>query len=761
MKLKRNDIAFISFFVLLLSLGSCSIQKYIPEGEFLYTEGKVSLHSDTVVADKSALNEMLTGVLHLKPNNTFLGMHPGLYYHYKAEQGKAGFLMRWLNKKYGEAPVYLSDVKSEEVKKILYNRLDNKGFFYSTIDTNVQQNTKRKKARVVYDIQLSNPYTIASYQLDSLKQPLAGALQKTINTSSLKPGMRFDLSALKAERLRIDTELKNNAYYNFNSEFLTFEADTNQLSNKQFDLFLSLKTAVPKTAVIPYRVNKINVYPNYDLKNDSLAIEAVSLDGTDYFQKELFFRPDLLSPFITIKNGARYNPETSKITAQRLSSIGAYKFVNIQYQQLDSLSNDSIGHLEANIYLSPLQKKAIRAELQAVAKSNNFAGPSLGLNFTNRNLFQGGEALHINANIAYEFQLGDGGRTGLTSLVLGVKSDLIFPRIISPFNINTGAFKYAIPKTKISAGTEFLSRSELYKLLSGTAQFGYLWNANRFVTHEVYPLSINYTNLINTTTEFDNILADNPFLERSFDQQFIAGLTYSFIYNGMVDAEDKHQIYINSTLELAGNSIDLFAQKEADKDSKLFLGLEYAQYAKLDFDIRYHINFKNDQKVAARVFAGYGHAYGNSEVLPFIKQYFSGGPFSVRAFRIRSLGPGTFSGDNSDNSGFFDQTGNIRLEANLEYRFPIFSYLKGAIFADAGNVWLSEENPTLPGGKFNSEFIDELGMGAGIGLRVDVQGFVIRFDFATAFHDPRSDEKGSYRFDIDATLMNFAIGYPF
>lgn len=761
MKLTQQHIPFISILSLLVFLGSCSIQKYIPEGELLYIEGTVALASDTTLEDLDGLNEVLTEVLRPIPNKSFLGMYPSLYYHYKVEQGKAGFLTRWLDKKYGKSPVYLSDVKTSEVEKIVYNRLNNRGFFYSTIKTETKEKPKRKRASVRYNIALAKPFTMASYQLDSLGGRLNKDIQNIVNTSLFTKGMRFDLSALKTERERIDIELKNNGYYNFNAAFLSFEADTNQLDNKQFDLFLGLKKDVPKEAIVPYKVSKINVYPNYDLKNDSLEIAAFHLDGKDYFQKDLFFKPKLLSPFITLNNGAHYNPERSRNTARRLSSIGLYKFVNIQYVQIDSLLNDSIGTLEANIYLSPLPKRALRAELQAVAKSNNFAGPSLGLSYTNRNLFQGGEALNINTNVAYEFQLGNGGRTGLTSLVLGVKSDLTFPRIISPFNINTGAFKYAIPKTKIGAGAEFLSRSELYKLLSGTAQFGYLWNANRFVTHEIYPASINYTNLINTTEEFDAILADNPFLQSSFNQQFIAGLTYSFTYNGMVDAADKHQFYLNATLELTGNTIGLFAQQEAEKDSKSFLGLEYAQYAKLDFDIRYHLNMRNDQKLAARVFAGYGHAYGNSEVLPFIKQYFSGGPFSVRAFRIRSLGPGTFFGENNGNSSFFDQTGNIRLEANLEYRFPIFSYLKGAVFADAGNVWLSDENPSLPGGQFGSEFMSELGMGAGVGLRVDVQGFVIRFDFAAPFHDPRTDDKGIYRFSLDETLLNFAIGYPF
>ncbi|WP_449274491.1 BamA/TamA family outer membrane protein [Lacinutrix neustonica] len=191
------------------------------------------------------------------------------------------------------------------------------------------------------------------------------------------------------------------------------------------------------------------------------------------------------------------------------------------------------------------------------------------------------------------------------------------------------------------------------------------------------------------------------------------------------------------------------------------MGLEYAQYAKADIDLRYHFNFGKSQVIATRLFAGYGLAYGNSDILPFTKQYYSGGPYSVRAFRIRSLGPGTYDEQGTDEGTFFDQTGNIRLEANVEYRFPIFGFFKGALFADAGNVWNSKENPALTGGQFSGDFLSELGMGAGVGLRVDVQGFVIRLDLAAPFHDPAQPKGQRFDFKADEPILNFAIGYPF
>ena len=486
-------------------------------------------------------------------------------------------------------------------------------------------------------------------------------------------------------------------------------------------------------------------------------------DSLNFIQDEVYFKPKFLAPFIQLEEGQLYNPDISRNTARRLSTIGAYKFVNIQYEEQDSLRNDSIGILDANIYLSPLNKRAVRAELQAVTKSNNFAGPGLSLTYSNRNLFKGGEVLNISGTAGYEVQVGGG--QSLSSIELGLSSELVFPRVIFPIKINTDFFEYNIPKTITSVGVDFLNRTQLYTLLSGNAGFGYVWDANRYVTHRINPINLSYTSLSNTTEEFEEILDDNPFLEQSFNQQFIAGLTYSFTYNGMVDSNKKHQVFLNSNFELAGNLVSLFGQDDPDANAQTFLGLEYAQFAKLDADFRYHFNFAKDQKIATRLFAGYGYAYGNSENLPFIKQYYAGGPYSVRAFRIRSLGPGTYSSPDDANNSFFEQTGNIRLEANVEYRFPIFNYLKGAFFVDAGNVWNSvsiyQDEDLNEIDTFSSDFINELGIGGGFGLRVDVQGFVIRFDLAAPFHDPRLPEGERWDFKFDEPLFNFAIGYPF
>ncbi len=564
---------------------------------------------------------------------------------------------------------------------------------------------------------------------------------------------------MKLERQRIDQKLKGIGYYNFNDGFLIFQADTNRYDNRRFDLYLKLKNDVPSKAVKPYRIRTVDVYPNNTIPIDTMDRDTTFLNDKRYIQEGKFFKPKYLDDYIQIEKGDLYNPSKSKSTSRRLGTIGAYKYVNIEYTEVDSMRNDSVNYLDADIYLSPLKKRSLRAQIQAVTKSNDFTGPNIGLTFTNRNLFHGGETLNLTAQAGYEVQIAGGDQAGLTSLEFKLGSELIWPRLISPIKFDDDLFEYSIPKTFARLEVDYLDRSQLYGLLTFSGKFGYIWQANKYVTHEIHPLSVNYVNLLSSSPEFDTIREQNPFLDNSFEQEFISGLVYSFTYNGMLKDDSNHLFYLNSTFDTAGNSISLFAQ-DNDVGEGEFLGLAFAQYAKLDADFRYHYKISKNTRIASRLFAGYGLPYGNSDVLPFSKQYFSGGAYSVRAFRIRSLGPGDFTPAEGDDRSFFDQSGNVRLEANVEYRFPMFPYVNGAVFADAGNVWVTGDAGQAEG-RFDSDFLNEFGIGVGFGARVDIQGFVIRLDLAAPMHDPQLAQGERWVYDFGSPVLNFAIGYPF
>ena len=743
---------------------SCGVKKFIPEDQKLYTGATLDIKANDSITSVDEVKSEILQIIRPNPNTKILGMRLGLYYHFKAQKEKPGFITKFFNDKFGEEPVYLSEIERESTEDLIDNRLENRGFFENSLDSKIMDNGKM--ASIAYEATIKAPYRLQTYQLDSIPVAVKNIIESTFEETLIKKGDRFDLALFKSERQRIDDALKRKGYYNFNSDFLIFEADTNQYKNKRFDLYLRLKKETPNKSIVPYTLEEINVYPNYSLDTDEKSKDTIVLDSIHYIQDSLFFKPKRLAPYLLFEKGQRYHPNKSKLTSKRLSGIGTYKFVNIQYQEMDSV-NDGVTpkNLRTSIYLSPLTKRSLRAELQAVSKSNNFAGPTLLARFSNRNLFKGGETLNFTSTLGYETQIGGNNDLGLSSLQLSLSGDLIFPRLLFPIKIDD-PFEYEIPSTKISLGAELLDRSKLYRLTSLNTTFGYEWNANRFVFHGLNPISINYLSLTNTTDQFDQILENNRFLQSSFDQQFIAGLTYSFIYNEIEKEGIKNGFFTKINLDVAGNLVDLLASNSSQNENgaRTFLGLQYAQYVKVDTDIRYHLNFKNEHKLVSRLFAGIGKPYGNSETLPYIKQFFSGGPYSVRAFRIRSLGPGTYEPDNPDNDNtFFDRSGDIRLEANLEYRFPMFPYVFGAAFIDAGNVWLLNENDDLPGGKFSSDFLNELGVGAGIGIRIDIQNFVIRFDLAAPLKDPTTvdENETSFNFNLKKPILNFAIGYPF
>ena len=758
-----------------LLIYSCGIEKYIPEGEQLYTGAELELLSEGEIHDSKEIKAELLNLIEPNPNTTFLGMKPALFFHYKAQREKPGFLYKFLNKSFGEEPVYFSEVNTDRVEELILNRLDNNGFFYSKSSSKVVNNDKF--ASVNYTASMPQPYVLENYDLESDSLPIYKEIEKMLPETSLAKGDRFDLDLLKAERARLNNGLKQKGFYNSQEDLLIFEADTNQYKNRKFDLFLRLKKDVPARASIPYTIDSITVYPNYTIEGDTLPLteeNVTQIDSIDFVQNELYFKPKLLESYLLFNEGDLYNADVSKQTSNRLSALGSYKYVNIQYTELDTTANDGNGgSLAASIYLAPLTKRSIRAEIQAVSKSNGFTGPGILLSHTNRNVFNGGETFSVSANFSYESQLSSGSNSSLSSIAGGISADLVIPRSI-PFS--PSRFQYAVPKTKISLGYDFLQRSQLFTLSSVNASFGYTWQENQYVYHTLDPISINYSRLSNVTDEFQAILDDNEYLSQSFEQRFIAGLLYSFTYDEVSKLSKEAPIYFSTNFDIAGNMLNLISG-----GSETIFGSTYAQYAKADADLRLYLRWKKERTLVSRIYAGWGVPYGNSSTLPFVKQFYSGGPYSVRAFNIRSLGPGNFNTETENaTTDYFDQSGNLKLEANVEYRFPLFSYLKGAFFVDAGNVWLTGDYSELEedqlnssfsetlftDGKFEKDWLTEVAAGVGFGLRLDVQNFVIRLDLASPLRIPyeAKNERWNVPFfgnaDNNMTL-NFAIGYPF
>jgi hypothetical protein len=416
-------------------------------------------------------------------------------------------------------------------------------------------------------------------------------------------------------------------------------------------------------------------------------------------------------------------------------------------------------------------KHSLRAEIDLVSKSNNFTGPQLNLSYLNKNTFHGAELLKLNLAGSYEAQLS--GKSNLYSYSWNPQVDLYFPSFLVPFNIRSNSIY--IPKTRFSLSYNYLKRVYYFDMRIFQFIYGFNWKNDIRSEHELNPISISYTSYSNKSDVFIGLLNSNPFLKRSYEERFIAGATYSYTYNEQVVPEKKMQYFLQFTSEIAGNTFSLAkliagGKISADNPAKI-AGSIYSQYARLSLDGRSYFNFTNKNKLVFRIFAGAGLPYGNSSTLPYIKQFFSGGPNSIRAFHINSVGPGTVQQIVSNN-GFFQSGGDVKLEMNAEYRFAIFRFLKGALFTDAGNVWLLKSDPANTGSPFTfSGFLNEVAVGAGIGLRIDVSFFILRFDLATPLRKPWLEDNhkwvinqinfGNSSWRGENLILNIAIGYPF
>ena len=746
-------------FVLLL--GACGTLKRLPAGEKLYRGAELQWEGEGAATAEKELAATLEEVLYPAPNTRMVGSYPALWLYQRAQSDKKRWLAKQFAPQFGEKPVFVSQVKPDQLAALLKNRLENEGFLRHSL--RYEWKMQAGSGKLVFYIRPGEPYRLAQYQWWGTPDSLARLLLPQLVLSAIKPGSRYSLSAMEAERERLDVFLKNQGYYAFSPAFLLFRADTS-MGNRQFRLYLSVKQATPPEALRTYRLQKVQVYPNMAFTDSARSgIDTQRTDGLVFVDGSRSFKPERLAPFVLLRPGQLYNRSAELTMANRISSLGNFRYVTVRFDLPDSLPL-GLGPvpMDARVDLAPLPRRRLRYETQFLSKSNNFVGPALKLGYQNRNLFRGGELLNVDLNGGFETQFAGGRQTGLNAFEVGLKGELVFPRILSPVSLG-GNLGYGLPRTRLVSGVSLLNRVNFYRLRSFQAGFGYQWQTNRFVSHDLQPAAISFTGLSRTSAAFDAILAANPFLRQSFEQRFIAGLVYQGTFSELAENKPHRWVAIVG-LDAAGNLPGLFTGSD-----QLF-GETLARYVRLDADIRYHRVFSADRRLVLRVFGGYGYSYGASPTLPYIKQYFAGGPNSVRAFNIRSLGPGNYRPANFDLASFFDQAGDIKLEANVEYRFPLVPYLKGAVFADAGNIWLQRPNPALRGGHFTSQWAQELGVGAGFGLRIDADILVLRFDFATPLRKPwlPAGERWFDSFSLadrawrrENLNVVFAIGYPF
>ena len=748
----------------LLLFQACSGLRYVPEGQKLYTGSKVIVKSPQKPANASALQTELESVIQPKPNFSILGQRPKLYFWHLGEGKKKGF-GKFLADKLGEPPVLLKDVKISVTSGLITNRLYNNGFFKVAVTNEVK--TKANTAQVDYTATVDRAYTIKEIHFPERDTLVDAAIRATQPNTLLKVGDAYNLNTFTTERVRIDNELKNAGYFYFNPDYLLFQVDSTE--HNQVNVYLRVKATAPDKATKPYWVDRVALNTSYVL-TDTVKHQPMLYHHYEYFPDEKIFKAKAITNATFLYPDSLYRRRQRDQTISRLMSLNTFKFVEIRLAP--SAAGDSAGRarLDAEVLMTQLKKKSLRADLQLVSKSNGFTGPGLTVSFRNRSALRGGEQLLLTGVASTETQTGNGsGGVGLTSFEYGITAQLLIPHLVVPdlplldVHLPNSDFQ---PRTTVGAGYRTVTRAGFFSEDFFNLNYGYTWKTKITNEQEIRPIDITFVRLSNTTTEFDQLLEKRRFLKSAFQQQFILASSYRYTYNQQVLEKRRQQIYFSGQIEGSGNVaqgiVSSIGQAKNTNGKYTIAGQEFSQYTKLDLELREYYRLSQDpakgNRLVGRLLIGVGQPYGNSDVLPYPRQYGIGGPNSVRAFAARGVGPGTYRPQSTDqtNNQFYDQVGDYRLEGNLEYRQDLIPYLKGAVFVDAGNIWLANKDDARPGGEFKpSSFFKELAVGAGVGLRVDIQFFVIRFDFAFPLQAPYGTPAST------AGRFNLAIGYPF
>ena len=764
--MNKSHLLYFLFLGWLVS--SCCNTRFLPEGELLYTGAKLTVEGkEASKKEKKVLKAALKEVVRPKPNSTILGLRPKLYvYNLAGTPKKEKGFRYWLKTKVGEAPVSYSQVDLEYNKSVLQNFAENSGYFNTKT---VADSTRRgKKATAEYIVKPGKQYKIKEVKFPTDSSIISIAVRDTKRRSLLKNEEGYSLDAIKEERIRIDARLKEKGFFYFNPDYLKVQVDST-VADHQVDLIVKVKEEAPKLAETPYKINKIIVYPNYSIGSGSLKTNTDSVqkyNDLTIIDSENIFKPQIFDRALYFKKEDLYNRTDHNLSLNRLVNLGTFKFVKNQFRVSDTIGN----YLDAYYYLTPLPKKSIRLEALAKTNSANYTGTELNLNWSNRNTFRGAELLKISAFGGLEVQVS-GQNNGFNVYRFGTEANLVWPRLVAPFKLNSPSS--FVPKTKASLGYEFQNRIKLYSLQTFKGSFGYLWKENERKEHLLNVTEITYVSPQNVTPLYQQQILANKSLGKVIEKQLIFGPTYSYTYTNTLQKRKKNTFYYKGSIDLAGNIAGLVSGANVQKgDTIKLFDVPFSQFIKIENDFRHYYKLGPDSQLASRVIVGAGYAYGNSNEMPFIKQFFIGGTNSLRAFRARSIGPGSFDVASTNTNTFLpDQSGDFKLEFNTEYRAKIYGLVKGALFLDAGNIWLLKENTDKPGAKLSKKFLNELAVGAGAGLRFDFSFLILRTDFAFPIRksylpdgnrwvvDQINFGSGAWR--KENLIFNLAIGYPF
>jgi len=742
---------------------SCSVGKFIPEEHYLLDE--VNISSDT----KEVQPSFFTSYIRQNPNAKWFNLvKVPMHIYCLSGQDSTSSFNRFL-RKLGDAPVIYDAEISEKSKHEIEKAVRNMGYMRAQVHLDTE--VKKNKLKVNYRIIAGKPYTIQhiAYHIDDLI--IQDFIEKDSASSLLKAGMPFDVVALDNERQRITKLLQNNGYYKFNKDFIVYQADTVR-NTYQVDLTMKL---------LPFQLRKEDTpthHQQYTIRNVNFLSDMTPTDTLNHkgfrflYQDKPYIRPNTLANFNYIQPKKLYKEQDVQNTYTSMGRLRALKYTNIRFDEI--MQNDS-AMLDANVLLTKGKNQSLSFEIEGTNSAGDL-GAAASMTFQHRNVFKGSETFTMKVRGAYEAITGlQEGYESDDYKEYGVEASLNFPEFKFPFL--SSEFKRKIRATS-EVGIDFNSqnRPEFTRTLA-SASWGYRWVDNKNSQHRVDLLDVNYVYVPWKSDNFkeylENLSDRNSILIKSYEDQLIVRMGYAFTYNSANDktrTSGKRNSYsIRMNLEEAGNLLYLASKAihSSPKEDKGYViaNIPFAQYIKGDFDFARNWNIDERNSLVFHVGMGIAYPYGNSQILPFEKRYFSGGPNSVRGWSVRSLGPGSYKGTDG-NMNYINHSGDIKLDINLEYRTHLFWKFNGAAFIDAGNIWNIRDYEGQEEGTFRfNRFYKQLAVAYGLGLRFDLDYLIIRFDGGMKAINPMKTGKEKYpfirpNFSRDFAF-HFAVGYPF
>jgi outer membrane protein assembly factor BamA len=767
-----SGIRFI--FPVLFFLFSCSQVKFVPDNRYLLN--KVEVDVDNPLISNDAAKQQVRQKENFKILG-FLKFHLWLY-NLSSKEKTTGLL-----KRIGEPPEIYDESLVAASENRLKQYLGNHGFFRATVETEVKLKERKQKVNLKHIVHTGERYKVHEMKYHIEDSALKALFYNDSVRSFIRKGTPFDFNLLEKQRANIVNLYKNNGYYYISKDEVSYLADSSKFE-KEIVLDMYVRDVSGQEhprkfepqylnhfyiSVLPGSVPISSGFGAFGHFTDTLRWR----DHTLYFGSDIQYKPRLFRNLLQMESGSIYRLNDARHTFDSFSRLRQFRFIDIQFQE-PALKKDS-NLLDCHIRLAPLSKQAISFDLEGTNTSGNL-GVAGNVNYQHRNMFRGAEVFQINLKGAIERQqrLIENVPEYFNTREIGTEASLTFPQIVGP-RVVMNVFRDFLPKTVLTLGYNFQRRPEYTRTITNV-KFGYDWMTSEYRKNTWNLIDFNMVSLYRFDPGFIDLIKD-LYIKSSFTDHLILATNYSYIYNTQQPGILKNYKYMRFNVESAGNLLYLlsegFSRKLVQSVDTLgpgmseyyqVLGTRFAQYVKSDVEFRYGYIIDKYNAVMMRGFFGAGLPYGNFDVLPFEKKYFTGGANGIRAWRVRSLGPGSYR---APANAYPNQSSDIKLEANIEYRYKLIGFLEGALFLEGGNIWAINRKDNRPGAQFRfNRFYKQLALGTGTGFRFDFNYFLFRLDIGMKLRDPAQTGGngwiiGHRRLTGDDFNLSFAIGYPF